>query len=124
MISIDDFLEEFFLEADYWGFDDLFEPENPEDILKLAVGAIESILNRRCLDCQRDTQSIDEYYMVKDDVWIKANPSDDGMLCIVCLETRIGRTLESNDFTNCPLNEQNLIDGSDLLKSRLMDEVV
>jgi hypothetical protein len=53
-----------------------------------------------CLDCGRDTNAINEYYMVKYDVWKQAtgdNPN--GMLCIGCLEQRIGRHLQRSDFT-------------------------
>lgn len=55
-----------------------------------------------CLDCGIDT--IDEYYSVWDDVWLRANPSGDGMLCIGCLERRLGRRLTALDFTAAPIN--------------------
>ena len=57
-----------------------------------------------CLDCERNTCLIDEYYMVHKKLWLLANPKDVGMLCIVCLENRIGRTLSSSDFTEAPIN--------------------
>lgn len=57
-----------------------------------------------CLDCGVDTSLIHEYYMVKNRVWLKAHPADDGMLCIACLETRLGRVLTHKDFTDAPIN--------------------
>lgn len=57
-----------------------------------------------CLDCGVDTREVDEYYMTHDPLWLQANPQDDGMLCIGCLESRIGRKLNRNDFTNVPIN--------------------
>ena len=36
---------------------------------------------------------------------MEAHGAGDGMLCIGCLEKRIGRKLRRQDFTDCPLNE-------------------
>lgn len=56
--------------------------------------------NFLCLDCGVDTNKIDEYYMVKGHVWTQAmGDKPDGMLCIGCLEKRIGRRLQLQDFT-------------------------
>ena len=41
--------------------------------------------------------------MVTDAIWNKV-VGRKGMLCIGCLEARLGRTLISTDFTACPLN--------------------
>ena len=57
-----------------------------------------------CKDCQVDTLHIDEYYMVTDGVWELANPQRRGMLCIGCLENRLGRQLTASDFTAAPIN--------------------
>jgi hypothetical protein len=56
-----------------------------------------------CIDCEVDTRS--EYYMVHDWVWELSgmNPYD-GMLCIGCLEKRLGRKLIKGDFPNIPIN--------------------
>jgi hypothetical protein len=55
-----------------------------------------------CVDCSVDTINAGEYYAVRDDVW----PLDPrgGMLCIGCLEERIGRRLTPADFTDAPIN--------------------
>jgi hypothetical protein len=58
-----------------------------------------------CTDCGHDTQFMHEYYMVNDCVWYAALEIDEAtMLCIRCLETRIGRQLRSADFMDAPIN--------------------
>ena len=73
----------------------------------------------RCLDCKTDTYEIGEYYMVHHDLWETANPKIKGMLCIGCLERRLGRELDYTDFTWSPLNLGNLFIGSDRLRARM-----
>ncbi|WP_109394627.1 MULTISPECIES: hypothetical protein [Mycobacteroides] len=58
----------------------------------------------RCLGCGLDMSTVDEYYMLKDDVWAQVNPAIDGNLCIACVEERLGRTLTAADFTDSPIN--------------------
>jgi hypothetical protein len=70
-----------------------------------------------CLDCQVDTTS--EYYVIQRALWKKVNPKIDGMLCIDCLEQRLGRNLTKKDFTQAPLNSQHIERKSALLKNRL-----
>lgn len=56
-----------------------------------------------CVDCYRNTHL--EHYYVKNNVWYReAQMSEIGMLCIACLEIRIGRRLVPNDFTNTHIN--------------------
>jgi hypothetical protein len=43
--------------------------------------------------------------MVHNALWLKANPQINGMLCIGCLENRIGRPLMQADFTDVPVNQ-------------------
>lgn len=62
--------------------------------------------SHHCQDCSRDTRGGD-YYMVNDDLWAEAHPQDVGMLCMSCLETRIGRPLDARDFTHFPVNAMN-----------------
>jgi hypothetical protein len=57
-----------------------------------------------CLDCSTDTFEIGEYYMVVDTVWLAANPDEAGMLCIGCLEMRLGRQLRPDDFLPVEMN--------------------
>jgi hypothetical protein len=46
------------------------------------------------------------------------------ILCIGCLEKRIGRTLMSSDFTDAPINDPNDPDISDRLRDRLTTKEV
>ncbi len=57
-----------------------------------------------CLDCGIDTGRIAEYYMVHDAIWLPLVGSKKGMLCIGCLELRLGRKLCAADFTDCYIN--------------------
>lgn len=56
-----------------------------------------------CVDCGVDTGRISEYYMLLDEVWAAAG-NIRGMLCIGCLEARLGRQLSARDFSDAPLN--------------------
>ena len=56
-----------------------------------------------CVDCGKNTFQTDDYYMVKQWIWEKFGVGH-GMLCIGCLEKRMGRKLTKDDLTDCPLN--------------------
>jgi hypothetical protein len=78
-----------------------------------------------CLDCGMDTHTGNEYYMVHNEVWTAAgmkNPGTDGdgMLCIGCIESRIGRQLNAADFPDYPINT-GFFGQSERLMSRLLD---
>jgi hypothetical protein len=66
-----------------------------------------------CIDCGCDTvkrrRGRNEYYMVRDDVWTSARMQD-GMLCIGCLEARLGRRLMAHDFIDAPINDPSPLD--------------
>jgi hypothetical protein len=98
----------------------------PLSMTARAIKAREAIVRARsesrCIDCHAETSFTergknDEYYMVHNRLWLKANPGDAGKLCIGCLERRLGRQLKPNDFTDCSLN--NFPRGSKRLISRL-----
>lgn len=74
-----------------------------------------------CYDCEVDTLEIGEYYMVNDHVWTRlaGMGKDDGMLCIGCLEARIGRTLCNEDFPDLPVNNSILYSHSDRIRDRI-----
>lgn len=58
-----------------------------------------------CVDCGVNTARLGEYYMVWPDVWASSGlRHDDGMLCVGCLEHRLGRRLNAVDFTAVPVN--------------------
>jgi hypothetical protein len=82
----------------------------------------------RCADCSIGTYTIGEWYMVRDEVWEEAwagrrKPwhalDGQGILCIGCLEKRIGRTLMAWDFKYVQVNDPN--DGS--ISDRLWDRL-
>jgi hypothetical protein len=60
-----------------------------------------------CDDCGVDTRPW-EMYMVRDEVW--AEVGDAVLLCVGCLEERLGRCLEREDFLAIPLNDDNECD--------------
>lgn len=58
-----------------------------------------------CEDCRVDVKAIGEIYMLLDEIW-KATGIHNlgGFLCIGCVENRLGRRLEPQDFSTCVLN--------------------
>lgn len=72
-----------------------------------------------CNDCGLYTYNY-EYYMVNDSIWDKYGAGTK-MLCIKCLEKRIGRELQSTDFKHLPINYMAAREGSDLIKLRLSE---
>lgn len=60
----------------------------------------------QCNDCGVCTLHINEYYMVHNGLWEVATEDmySDGMLCIGCLEARLGGKLTADDFTDAPIN--------------------
>ena len=75
-----------------------------------------------CMGCKVNTHIINEYYMINNVLWdYVADSNHDGMLCIGCVEARLGRKLTSKDFTTCPLNIQSIELGN--RSERLMDRL-
>jgi hypothetical protein len=73
-----------------------------------------------CLDCQLDTGQANEYFMLRDDVWaLTGLSSQDGMLCIGCIERRIGRRLERADFAAVKMNHPKVFPMSQRLLERI-----
>ncbi len=58
-----------------------------------------------CLDCGKDTDKSEEYYMLWYRIWRSINYKIDGMLCLDCVEKRLGRELVGEDFSKAPINE-------------------
>lgn len=55
-----------------------------------------------CAECGETSY---DAYMVTDAVWLTAMPSKRGHLHFRCLEKRLGRHLQLEDFTSAPVNE-------------------
>lgn len=68
-----------------------------------------------CHDCGMDT--FDEFYIVESNVW-PLDP-DGGLLCLGCIEARIGRRLVPDDFTDCDFNVNPRYRRSARLQARL-----
>jgi hypothetical protein len=68
-----------------------------------------------CDDCGHD---YDEYYMVRNDVW-RAAGLHRGLLCVGCLERRIGRQLHQQDFKDVETNEPGTFRQSLRLRKRM-----
>jgi hypothetical protein len=84
----------------------------------------------RCADCGVGCHSINESaYMVTNELWALAWPPEkikpwhnmpgQQVLCIGCLESRIGRRLTAADFTQCPLNGDDGYKRSKRLRDRM-----
>lgn len=69
-----------------------------------------------CKDCGKETNNNENYYMIKDELWIKIHGDIDGnihylfgFLCITCLNNRfliyLRRQLTIDDFPDFPINQ-------------------
>ncbi len=77
----------------------------------------------RCVDCKVDTLSIGEFYTVSNYIWWKYGVRKKyKMLCIGCLESRMGRRLVSDDFPYYPINTPSLSNKSVRLVIRISDK--
>jgi hypothetical protein len=72
-----------------------------EVVLNVDMTNPKPLVDFSCADCGHD---YDEYYMVRNDIW-KARGVGSGELCIGCLEKRIGRQLNQQDFSDVSLND-------------------
>jgi len=60
-----------------------------------------------CVDCSKDCIIDDkDYYMIKHSLWNKIGVGD-GMLCMKCLENRLGHKLKKSEILLCLLTESN-----------------
>ena len=63
-----------------------------------------------CVDCNVNCLEINEYYMVTDSCWKRSGMEKyGGMLCIGCLEQRLGKKLTPRNFKECPLNWRHVL---------------
>jgi hypothetical protein len=69
-----------------------------------------------CKDCVKEI--VGEYYMLHNDLWASIQGGK-GELCIGCVETRLGRVLTADDFSDAPLNRLPLFRSSARLLNRL-----
>lgn len=59
-----------------------------------------------CLDCGVNTGLAEEYFMLRHELWRRLVGRRDrgGMLCLRCVELRLGRGLCGKDFLQVPVN--------------------
>ena len=61
-------------------------------------------LNFICKDCDKDTLIDDkDYYMITPELWEKHGVGKD-MLCMDCMEKRLGHKLTKEEIVLCPIN--------------------
>ena len=64
--------------------------------------------SRYCRGCGKNCmENPKDYYMLKDDIWFKINGQISGMLCMDCVEGRLGHKLRSEEIYRCSLTEEN-----------------
>lgn len=73
----------------------------------------------KCVDCGVSCNDIHEYYMIHESLWLSVMKCLCGMLCIGCVESRLGRKLTPEDFTDCALNTEGFGYKSARLANRL-----
>lgn len=107
-LTIFELFEEVTSAFDYrWGEPETWDSQHitPGQAMKVLSEIVPDYLSWFCLDCNEHTGEINEYYMVHDALWVVNVPEYHGMMCIGCFEDRLGRKLEKEDFTDCPLNQ-------------------
>jgi hypothetical protein len=57
-----------------------------------------------CLHCGVDTVRLNEHFYLKNEVWNQVHSSERGFLCVGCVELRLGRRLNKDDFTSVSIN--------------------
>jgi hypothetical protein len=72
-----------------------------------------------CLDCGLDTGQALEHYMLLDAVWALAGLGRESMLCVGCVEARLGCRLERSDFAPVKTNHPKVIQMSSCLLERI-----
>jgi hypothetical protein len=70
-----------------------------------------------CDGCGRDTVTPPfEWYTVKDHIWAETGlGTHDAVLCVGCLEQRLGRQLHPEDFADVPTNKPSVHNSERLL---------
>ena len=86
------------------------------DMIALAAQAIETLESFSCRLCEQPVWN--EYFMVHRKIWDQYGAKN-GMLCVGCLESRMGRELVPADFRNCEVNTDTNRSRSERLNNRL-----
>ena len=60
-----------------------------------------------CGGCSKDCmENPKDYYMLEDEVWLRINGHSEGMLCVDCVEERLGHKLKAEEILRCELTEE------------------
>ena len=73
-------------------------PEKTKHYTTTYKSKLRSEENYNCLDCYKDTCTIEDDYSIHDDIWLSVVPGWVGHLCLRCLRIRLGRNLQLSDF--------------------------
>jgi hypothetical protein len=61
----------------------------------------------KCLDCGRNCFLYRrDYYMVTNEVWVSIGMKRTQMLCMDCLEGRLGHSLEKKEILDCEVTRE------------------
>jgi hypothetical protein len=88
------------------------------ELATLCAQTVDALGRSECRWCGVDTGEIHEWYMVSDEIWDRYGPAN-RCLCIGCLEDRLGRRLQPEDFKDVPVNSDTDRHRSDRLLNRL-----
>jgi|JI10StandDraft_1071094.scaffolds.fasta_scaffold80465_3 hypothetical protein len=88
------------------------------ELAALLAETLVSVRDPFCTTCDVNTMEVGEYYMVDHALWNRYGVGK-GMMCIGCLEDRLGRELVSSDFSDVPINTMDTDLRSKRLKARL-----
>lgn len=88
------------------------------ELAHLLAETLVSVRDTFCSTCDVNTMEIHEYYGVTSDLWRRYGVGK-GMLCIGCLEERMGRELTPEDFVDFPINTKEFGPKSERLQNRL-----
>jgi hypothetical protein len=102
---------------------DIQRPRTGREALARVKKIKAELAEMSCIDCGMEAYFApgNEYYMVHDEVWTAAGLplNGGGMLCIGCLEQRLGRELTLSDFPDFPVNRIMAVYGSLRLRQRM-----
>ncbi len=88
------------------------------ELANLLAETLVSVRDPFCTTCDVNTMEVGEYYGVTNDLWRRYGVGK-GMMCIGCLEERMGRELTPEDFVDLPINTMDSNRRSERLRSRL-----
>jgi hypothetical protein len=121
-VTIFDIIDEISSNIEYYGLDN--EDMCLEDAQQLMKVAQKNLHKSWCGDCGVRVFECGEYYSLRDSVW-KSVARKSEMLCVGCIEERLGRLLVNRDFRPCPLTDEiplNPRNYSARLISRVLDK--